>query len=603
MVQTAYTQIQYGGMFLQNVLTRSFQQEAVFDDTQTDLLHFLYKIRVVGYILDTTTSPNNIGIFPVTGQQSPPTQLGQMHSLFAPRQPFLMTMQGGALGSVTLLSAQPAVNQNSTSISGYDCKNGPKATVLAVDRFASDQTIRIEVEFEIAQVQCAQDMSTPNNTGVLNNRWSCTDDTDENFYTTRTTAGRLRCASGQINPHSFRGLVIPPLQMGMRRQSISMTASADGLNLDYQIVDREIAFAPPAPATDWSLRVVERRTLDDIFWHTDVDVMLKGNRYADKKKLIAIASAICDAKFSGGNPGANNYTVESITISDEYSANENSIHLSATARRNDNAGPAIKGVQAKWLGSPIVAADLGAVVTGYDSRLNPGARQNEPTGVDIKASNAAIPIFGAFSTFVMGPCGGDYSLIGNSTPANSSTASSQNPLPQINALVVTELPDDGSLKYTDPGNSTAAYTYWELDSEYGTDQIRAHMPVAVTGFGSVGGGGNQTSVVVQLGPAGGVTQRVIRVVAERIGQLPALPNPVDNYTDENGNVCVLLENKLVGKSPPRSPDTKQIYRVAGELVYAVTGPINASSQLRLGSNAWETQQPLYKQVFPETLTV
>ena len=594
---TAYTQIQYGGIFIQNVLTRAFSQEAVFDDSGVDLLFFRYTIRAVGYIVDATNA-QNIGVLPISGQNSPPIQLGQMHYFFAPRQAFLMTMQGGANGPITLLSAQPATNQNSTAISGYDCENGPKAKVLAVDRFAADQMIKVEVEFQVSQVQCDQNMQTPNVTGVVNSRWSCTDDIDENFYTTRTTIGRLRCSSGQVNPHSFRYLVIPPLQMGMRRQSLSMTATADGMNLDYQIVDREVAFAPPAPATDWSLRVTSRRTLDDIFWHTDLDVTLKGNRYADKKKLIAIASAICDAKFSGGNPGANNYTVESITISDEYSANENSIHFSATARRNDNAGPAIKGVQAKWLGAPIVAADINAVVTGYDSRLNPGVRNNEPPGVGGTAG--AIPIFGAFSTFVMGPCGGDYSLVGNSTPANPSTLPSNNPLPQINALVVTELPDDQSLSHNDPGNAQAAYTYWELDSEYATDQLRAHMPIAQTGFSS---GSLPTSVVVSLGATGGLTQRTIRVVAERISQLPTLPTPVDNYTDENGNLCVLLENKLVAKSPNRAPDAKQIYRLAGELVYGVTGPINANSTLRLGANSWENQQPLYKQVFDESLTV
>jgi hypothetical protein len=594
----AGTFVKYGNLEIHNVLTQSFQQEAVMDDSGVDLLFFRYTIRIVGYVTD--IPGGTLGFYPVSGFRSPTMQLSQMQYRFAPRQTFTMI-----IGANTLLTAAPAVAQNPAPpipLSGLDCENGPQARVISAVRIASDASIRLELEFKVSLVECAADGSTTNVTGILNSRWSCTDEIDQDWYTTRTFNGRLRLATAQVDPQSFRGWVIPPLQMGMYRRDIQMTSTTDGLHLDWSVVDREVAFSPPAPATDWSFRITSRRSLEDIFWHTDIDVMLKGNRYVDKKKLIAIASAICDAKFGGGNPAAPNYTVESISIADEYNKNENTIHLSATARRNDNAGPAIKGMQASWLGKPIDANDLAPVIAnppGYDSRLSPGSpgRAGDSQGVWAKGGTVgAMPIFGAFSTFLMGPCGGDYTFLANATNAVDSQGPSTNPLPTISALVVTELSDDNSLGRTSSLNSQGAYTYWKLNSEYDTDQTRVHCPIAEQS-GSSGSSGI-TSVVCNLGSPGGLVKRTIRYMVERIGVEPVVPEPTDSFQDENGITCVLIDNLITSSSPVYGPDDKIIYQVGGEITYALTGKLQLTSQLRMGFNSWEEGRPLYKKVFP-----
>jgi hypothetical protein len=96
-----------------------------------------------------------------------------------------------------------------------------------------------------------------------------------------------------------------------------------------------------------------------------------------------------------------------------------------------------------------------------------------------------------------------------------------------------------------------------------------------------------------------MTKRVIRVVAERIGVAPTIPQPVDQYTDPSGAVAVLLENNLIPSAPIRSPDNKQLYRVAGEITYALLRAITAQSTISLGFNSWESQTPTYKMIFPE----
>jgi hypothetical protein len=599
MAVDAPTVVTYGGVQIFNCLTRAFTQESVYDDLSgTDLLHFKYTIRVVGYIHNLPvaqpqqTNSATFGFLPNTGglnaagKPSAADQLNHLHYLFNTRQTFQMS-----IGSYVVLFAQPANIPGQANISGFDCNNGPRAKVISVDSIASDTIMRVECEFEICQVQCDITGGTNNATGVINNRWSCVDDINSDWFTTRTFTGRLRCSSSMINPNTFRNLVVPPLQQGMRRDSMHFTVTEDGLNLDYTVIDKEIAFSAPAPATDWSLRVTSRRDLNtNISWYTDVDIMLKGDRYCDKKKLITIASAIADAKFGQGDPKKNNFLVEAISISDEYSASENVIHFSATARRFDALGVAEKGIDATPLGRPIAAADLAGVVNGYDSRVNRGSNPGENLQI-----SGPIPVVGAFACFLQSPCEYTHSIsIGTQTTTSQSPATVT--LPTVSASVVTELSDDGSLGSVDPKNSAYAYTYWQLDSQYFTTQNRAHCPIAQTA-GSSSSSGSNTSVVVNLAPP--QTKRVIRVIAERIGVMPTLPAPADSYNDPSGAGAVLLENNLVATCPPRSCDNKQVFRIQGELTYGLLKAITNASQLSLGFNSWETNTPTYKMIFPE----
>ena len=205
-----------------------------------------------------------------------------------------------------------------------------------------------------------------------------------------------------------------------------------------------------------------------------------------------------------------------------------------------------------------------------------------------------VPIVGAFACFLQTPCDGNHAITqGQKSPGSQNDPASTS-MGQISATVVAELPDDSSLTKYDSANSTNAYTFWKLDSQYFTTQNRAHCPIAKTSSTSSGG---NTSVVVNLAPP--QTKRVIRVSAERIGVLPTLPQPVDSYTDPSGATAVLLENNLVASAPVRSPDNKQVFRVAGEIVYGLLKPISAGSTLSLGFNSWESQTPTYKMIFPE----
>ena len=121
----------------------------------------------------------------------------------------------------------------------------------------------MEAEFEICKLECDEFGNAYNTSGVLNNRWSVIDDIDGNFRTTRKWSGVLRAATSTINANSFRGFVVPPLQPGLYRDSMSFRVSEDGLNLRYEITDIEAFFSPPAPATKWSMEHTEKPPIEN----------------------------------------------------------------------------------------------------------------------------------------------------------------------------------------------------------------------------------------------------------------------------------------------------------------------------------------------------
>jgi hypothetical protein len=205
---TGGTMVLWGPLELYNVLTKMFDQEIVWDETGTDAISFMYKIRVTGFIHGMAAA--NLGVLPTTGDNDAGNSYAQIRYLLGTRQHFeyrvgvTFNSAGGYAGGVVLLQADPANIAGSTNVNLLDTNNGPRAKVLSITGISSDTAIRIEVEFEISTLQCLPSGQTPNNFGVLNNRWSVVDDIDRNFMTTRTFTGRLRASSSQVNVNAFR---------------------------------------------------------------------------------------------------------------------------------------------------------------------------------------------------------------------------------------------------------------------------------------------------------------------------------------------------------------------------------------------------------------
>jgi len=121
---------------------------------------------------------------------------------------------------------------------------------------------------------------------VLNNRWTAEESLDENLYRTRTIEGKLRVKHIGLNPQSYKLLVIPKLAVGWKRMRARFTTSANGLTMSYSLTDREMASAPPSPATTWNATYTETTTNNAAITKGEVAVSMEGPPDADKRMLL-----------------------------------------------------------------------------------------------------------------------------------------------------------------------------------------------------------------------------------------------------------------------------------------------------------------------------
>jgi hypothetical protein len=608
-----FTFVKYGPLELSNCLTQQFTQEAVYDDSGTNLLHHKFTVRVVGYFSGrggaaNTTERGSANYFnpaftfyPRNGVAGAAgSHYTSLRYLFVPRLTFSMWTGArfDAFGNVEvsqasrLLHCEPMLNPSDAyNASQKDVNNGPKVKVIALTRITGDTLIRAELEFEICKIECDSNGNMHNTTGVVSNRWSVSDDVDNNRMTTRTWSGQLRTTSSVVNANSFRGQVVPRLQEGFRRDSMRFVVTEDGLTLQYQVTDREIAYSAPAPATSWELSTTERvERSGQLHNYVDVDVRLSGDRSVDKKELVKLAAAIADAKVFGANRLRSNAYIESLAYTDTYGDNGSTIALRMTALRTGRPGAnqagAIFGMQAAQIGRPIEAADIVRVASDYDANISRGAGQNDPI-----ETSGPISVVGAWASYIQSPCANTHGINPPNIPGATETEGQDGrTTPTIEARIVTELDDDGTLDSYSSQQDEAMYTQYVSESTYATDSIRAHCPIA---RGSSSEYQSQdTSVVLNLGA--GLSRRTIRVSAERLDEQPAILNPPDTFSDTNGITYTLLDSKLLFATGERTADDKRTYRAAYEYQFAMSRAITAVSgslstlALRVGANPWET---------------
>lgn len=597
------TLVLYGPLVFYNVLTRSFEQELVMDESDTDAINFRFRIRITGFLSGLPSAVT--GVLPTPGTGDAGQNYLLVHSFMVPRLHFEYRVGAvyDSFGNVAnpgvgLVVADPANIQNSTNVNLKDVSNGPKARVLSVTSIASDAAIRVEAEFEINVLHCLADGSTVNTFGFLNNRWSVVDDIDQNFSTTRTFTGTLRLSSSQVNGNTFRSIVVPPLQPGMRRDRMNFAVSEDALNLRYTVVDKEVAFAPPSPATTWSARFSEEFQLANLGYYSHADITLGGDRLVDKQKLIRIAASMAESKFQNGvrllQPDGS-YYIQNITVVDEYSDNASLIHLRATAHRVPvNNDPGRIGLGGKYLGVPIGPLnEISDVVKNYDPRFSRGSRSGE-----ILDLSGPINIVGAFTSYLQSPCVNNFAIAQGiqGTPQQGPAAGG---LPTISAVVNNGINDDGSIsRIYGNDNNQAMYEYGVMEVHDLTACSRAACPVAVTG---TPGSSQQFSlgdywaegkpppttfngvVIPELAPP--VTVREVTGSMERLNKPPNVPQACD-HTGPNGETVKVRSARVSKGNPKPTADGQYLHRVEFNYTYWVLNNIAGAYLGGMASTFW-----------------
>lgn len=579
------TEITYNGVLIHGCTTRGFWQEPAYDQSETDLSHHKFRIRVQGYVHGMGSSLESVyvsapgGLTQTFSGGAPDAHQKIRYRLSEPRKPFEMKLDG-----VSLLRCDP-VDDNSRIIANKDLNNGPKPRALEITHIVGANIFRVEWEVEIAMLGCdGGDSGANNGSGILSNRWSLTDEMDKQFMRTRTYSGRLRTISAKINPLSLASFVLPRLQKGFKRDRVRYVVSASGVEMDYTITDREVHLSAPAPATEMDIHHTEM-TGDALKPVGECYVRVAGDRNADHRKLIQLAVQLVDTKLgiiNNAGLGADRASIiESFAVTDIDGTGSHEVQVRARVIHNAQkflASPENAGINAGVanpggvLGRPLIAGSL----QGYD-----------PT-VSVDLSNSPpLPLASAFSCALQIPCDAKHSFGENAVRVDDGIEGGQTSEEIIDIEAYQsegDLPPDETGDYRSTEQKEHAYSFYQADNRY--SGIEGTIQVPLSGQQSTSGdaGLNPTAAFVRLFP--GQVRRVLTVKAERIGAWPVLPSAV-SYTDSNGITHNTLSYELMPGTRERLPAGDTIYRSEAHYVWGLSRPPLASESLRIGRVPWD----------------
>ena len=502
--------------------------------------------------------------------------------LLHPRQDFRYTV-----GNEHLLRA--TANRQETQFP-FDVNNGPKPQSCSIVRIAGTQYFRIEFAIEVAVVLCGG-LTPPDDPfetqqltsgDILNNRWSVEETRDNNLRTVRVFEGALRVSHIEHVPSTLRYLVVPPLQKGYKRLSQRFVQSRDGLQLNYQITDRQEHAAPPYPATDWKCSHTESTGVGGVLGVVNLNIHLIGAPGVEKERLLAAAGQVLTSRVGdlsqqwvvGQDQDNSSIWIEQASFVDKVTEPE--VILDVTLRRvklptDTNFFKMVTDNLTLPLKDP---ANPTNPIAGYDPEVWP-----------VPSPYSEATLGAVFASYVQNPC-----FLLHGAPRESGGNSNQGEIVVgDDEDRVTSAEDD---MYTAPDNmlpnnlptghniahaSSNPYTDVELYSHYECDDGLIHLPYA--DLGALG----PTAVGIPMYPP--YVRYQFYYKASRMGSYPVLPNPLPKFTDVNGRLMELLKHDVVTEPAEMSSDaSRKIYKGEAKMVYGMSRAPDATSKLQSGSS-------------------
>lgn len=629
-----HTEVEYGDVKLVNCQTLKFEQEPVLDRSGQVHQFDRFTVRVSGYFLAQYEAATTISPKQTSSNSAAEHNRYVREKLSERSQPFTMTLGAGTAKPVILLKADPPprvpLSLTPEEMTVFtDVRGGPEPKVINATRIVGDTSIKVEFEVVVCLAYpCGYEWKDENPTGaileqqkfgILSNRWSCADELDENFWASRTWVGELKLAHPLRNPHEFRSLVVPPVQPGMRRARMSFQASEDNLSLQYQIRDEEVFLTAPSPAT--SIEMTHREHVGE--WshlvRTTFSVSVRGDRNASKKDLILLAMQVASGKLrlqqlvpAFGVARDRPVFVKSYELIDRSGTNkDNSVQLNIQmeSRPANNKEGGLEDLFRRvtsTFGKPL----NGEMIADYVNTLSRGNRPGEEPDWQ-----GPIPLVGAFVSHLQERCTVDKSLFSGIQQSDrqsiiiAETREDLPALPQVDAYAFPNLPDIPDDTFND-SHSVGLYTHYDVDAEYESYPMVMQLPLAYAALRSEGpapeepsselnfsnnpsldgpsgndGSDQPHSVFVRIGPT--QHQRVVRLVAQRIGQPPRLPVPLESFTDKEGVQHVLLKSIDNAANPERTADGEAfVYTIRAEYRYGLDRP---PRRIRMGKPDFEAE--------------
>ncbi|HWA97915.1 MAG TPA: hypothetical protein VG713_05460 [Pirellulales bacterium] len=589
------TTVTYNGVTLQNVITRTWDQEVEYDQSGTDVLFTRYKLAFEGIMhvqgeVGSGTAPNIYS--GNSGTTNAVTALNDISKrLWEPRRELVVNF-----GGVEALRVIGGYGTNG------DVNNGPRPQRVSITHVASNRVFRVSFAIECATVFCADQTSTASGF-ILNNRWSISEEMDDDFFITRTIRGQLRLSTALVVAHAFKGACVPSLEPGFKRASLSYEVAADGLTCDYTVVDRQVHTSAPWPAT--SINGTHTESTDDgVTYASHLSVRLTGHAGADKRALIALAVAVADAKL--------NYSKTTVLAQEQKftsllthcaiidhigDRNEVEVQMSL-ARYPDDPAAFLGNLASGKLGAPLsLNSPAGAPPLPNGPQYNPGISQEpnlfgyNPYG--IARSNPGEDQAAALAVmqcYLQTPCGGNHGITLQPTQQQQSGSASENQKDyptQVSGQIVTTLNTWTDPYYNNEEMQRAVYTMVRMESKYSVRPIRVQMPIArrLSDSSSSGSGGTPPDTCRFYALADAIAEREIWYEAERVGDWPQVPRPSDTYSDGQSSIQgTLLESTVTPRAPTISPNGQQkIFHVTSYCRYGLNRPPTDAEAINVGA--------------------
>lgn len=326
----------YNGITLPYPYHTNFSQEIIYDnmgDAPTDKCYTQFQISL--------NSVLNINYLPTMGLAadavSTPTAIMVKirAALLQPRRTLSVTV-----GGVDLIGGTIATNR------GYvDARNGPlpqycRITQLTNETFLIQYSIIAHYWLNTKFVNGVPLNQTAGS--VLSNRWSEVVEIDDLLLSTKVRSGKIVIRSdnpdGDIAQDLIISAAVTGVEQGFMRMKSKYTVSPDGLNLAYEITDREVYKMPPVLVTDASVKASTKTAYRAAGTYKEgttpgdggqcgwnrvgvASVQLWGAKTTSQASLIATAMSICNAKLVFNN--TNGLGVNSVTVNEDYQGRGN----------------------------------------------------------------------------------------------------------------------------------------------------------------------------------------------------------------------------------------------------------------------------------------
>ena len=595
------TVVTYNDIVIYNAQTREFRQEIVYDPSRTDRLFSRYTMTFEGVV--TPQQPGTTYIGSASTLPNRPNAQDWFHTirlaLAENRRPLFITQHSwieGRDNSRTVFRCVPAADNPSDQ--DRDLGNGPKPmelrimSVLGAQAYQVQWTVQCEkLESPGPDEQCFLD----NYQGVqpvLVNRWSVSEEFDENLFCTRTISGSLRMSLPAAQTgFDYRWLAVPGLEAGFKRQRMRYAVQPDGLEVQYEIQDRQYHTMPPWPCTDMRIRH-SRSTNYGVTALARCEVQLAGPPDVPKTALLARLIQMMDYYLGilrNAKTYAQTWHIRNATIVEEIGptnqvAGQIEIQILGSPKESGATSNDFITQHMLSVGKDLDLKDQ--TTPQVPGRQQPGdpyhpciAEMPSPFGYNTWGGERNPAVIALFQCYLQRPYRPPHGMANWPAPKPSQPDEEKKDKTQVQRVHPEELKPPARKDQYSEEHKRNLYTYARMKNSYRIHRMRIGCPQAKLTDTSP----EKTVHIVQLG--WDVVRRTVLYDAERLGTWPELPQPIDYPIAEGANPPkAILQKYTVSPLPPTVSPTGEglIYRVQAKYLWILEKPPEADKPWPLG---------------------